>query len=251
MNTNASTSTNGVAKTRGHRSDLDNQEEDGWISAATAAQRYGGSPRVYSRAAEEDRIPRKRSADNRMWLYSVDDCEQLKAEDSKADLMDTILGMLRASNQHAKDSFQIVHEPSRELFKLLSEENQSLRAEKKDLLAVIAEMRKAHDEAVRAREAALNEEHTRKLAERAADRREQRMDAMFEVFKTAGPEIVMQVLATIQERRDPRGHAAMALVEMMAAKHQSGDHTWTPEMAELLRKALGVEHEEPQAQAAE
>lgn len=248
---NTSTSTNGVHKTRGHRSDLDNQEEDGWISAATAAERYGGSPRVYSRAAEEDRIPRKRSVDNRMWLYSAADCESLKSDDAKSELMETVLGMMRTSHQHAKDSFEIVHEPSRELFKLLSEENRSLREEKKELLAVIKDMRNAHDEAVRAREAALNEEHTRKLAERAADRRDQRMDALFEVFKTAGPEIVMQVLATIQERRDPRGTAAMQLVEIMAANHQRGNKEWTPEMAELLRQALGLEPEEPQAQAAE
>jgi len=79
----------------------------------------------------------------------------------------------------------------------------------------IAALEAAHDANVKAREAALTEEHTRRLNEDMARKRAERWDAAFDVLKQTGPAILMQVVETLGEAGDPSKKAAFRLMQRL------------------------------------
>jgi hypothetical protein len=241
----------GVMAKQGERTDLkDLEREDGWITAQEAGDKFKCTARVFSRAAESGTLERKRSADDKVWLYRESDCAELREPDVREEMLSSVRDMLKVANQHAKDAFDLVTSPSRELFKLLREENTALREEKGRLTARIEHLEKTHDTLVLAREAALNEQHARELEQKKFDRKEARLDAMMTSLSSVAPELLAQLMQTISDKRDPRGAAAVRLVELMAEQRERGSKDWTPEMLELLRQALGAEQQE-EAKAAE
>jgi hypothetical protein len=241
----------GGVMARGERTDLkDVEREEGWVTAQEAADKFKCAARVFSRAAESGQLERKRSADDKVWLYREADCFELREPDVREEMLASVRDMLKVANQHAKDAFDLVTSPSRELFKLLREENTALRDEKARLMARIEHLEKAHETLVVAREAALNEQHARELEQKKFDRKEARLDAMMQSLSNVAPELLAQLMQTISDKRDPRGAAAVRLVELMAEQRDRGSKDWTPEMLELLRQALGGD-EQQEAKAAE
>lgn len=210
----------------GHAS-ADELDPSEWLQSADAQAFLGCGSQRLSKLAIAGRIERRQSSGG-AWAYSLasmrawaeetadadDDAGSTKVKTSTPELV----LLLRDAQKHAAESFKMVHEPSRKLIEFYKDE--LVRANTR-----IAALEAAHDANVKAREAALSEEHVRRLAEREAERRGARWDAAFEVLKQTGPAILMQIVETIGESTDPGRSAAYRLMQRLTPAR----------LAELLR----------------
>jgi hypothetical protein len=180
-----------------------------------AKQSTGLSERSIARYAAQGRVARRWSSEAPAgYLYSSDDLDKLVAgESSPADerdqLVDALVDALRAAQANAQESARIYHEPTRQLFELLSEENKAVRAR-------CAVLEQGQTDLVKAREEALSEAHARNLAERTWANKEARWDAVFKTIGEASPMLLHQVMETVLAWKTPEAGFALKAFEQMA-----------------------------------
>lgn len=245
----------------GHAVEVEELDPSEWLSSADAQAFLGCGSQKLSKLAIAQRIERKQSAGGfayslaSMRAYAEETADETPGGEKLTTTTPELVLMLRAAQSHAAESFKMVHSPAAKLIehyeKLLE------RAGNR-----IAHLESAHDEAVRARETALTEEHTRKLNEELAHRRAARWDAAFEVLKQTAPAILSQVIETVAEAGDPSKKAAFRLMQRFTPerlaellKTDAVDADERTLIAEILReqadRAKAKREAEEQAQAAQ
>lgn len=172
-----------------------------WVTQAEAASLAGVSQRVIAKLASEGQIARKH--DGVIFRFSVEDVDAIATSANREHQVE----LLKVAQEHVRECFRLVFEPSRQVMELLKSENDALRSR-------VGQLEQTNMDAVKAREEALNEAHARKLAEKREDAKEARWSGVFKTLQESSPLLMNQIGETLAAlAKGKKGVGAMRALE--------------------------------------
>lgn len=187
----------------------------------------GISARHLAKLGEQGAIQREKNSEG-TWTYNVEEARQFGPRASEdVDYIEAISKALGKAQDHAVESFRIVHEPAKQILEFYKIELERARSR-------IQHLETAHDDAIKAREAAYTEAHQRELATMETEARIKRWNSAFSTLETIGPALFNQALETIVVAKS--GAAATLLSKLISSLGR--------EQLEALSRSEGLAEEE-------
>lgn len=181
-----------------------------WVTVEEAAELAGVSKAMIGELARDGVIERRH--DGQKVRYSVEAIGALGASLGKRDFA---VELLRTAMAHTEASFKMVHGPSLTVMELLQKENARLTER-------CAQLEASHTTMIQAREEALNEAHSRQMAERREAAKEARWDGVFKTLGQSAPLLMNQIGETALAWSKSRGGAAGAALRELDANIIAG-----------------------------